>query len=98
MKLIIEIDDIKYQNIVNAYSDNNKIYAAIKNGTPIHEGSRKMKTNISRLIEKYSRKLDTVEQDMADEKPKANSYLVGLRAGLAQIVSDLEELLEEEGE
>ena len=56
-----------------------------------------MKTNISRLIEKYSRKLDTVEQDMADEKSKANSYLVGLRAGLVQIVSDLEELLEEEG-
>lgn len=57
-----------------------------------------MKINISRLIEKYSRKLDTVEQDMADEKSKANSYLVGLRTGLVQIVSDLEELLEEEGE
>ena len=56
-----------------------------------------MKANISLLIEKYSRKLDTVEQDMADEKSKANSYLVGLRAGLVQIVSDLEELLEEEG-
>ena len=39
MKLIIDIPQIKYQNIVNAYSDNNEIYAAIKNGTPIPDNA-----------------------------------------------------------
>ena len=57
-----------------------------------------MKTNISLLIEKYTHELDTIERDMADEHSRANSYLVGLRAGLTRVVRDLEELLEEEGE